>query len=161
MTEIKQVSKKDLKKCLAVIHESFKTVAEEFHLTPNNCPANGAFMKYSALYKDYKKGCLMFAAYEKDLTAVFFALEKIDAKTYELQKLAVIPPLRHKGIGALMLEYAKNQAIQHGAEKITIGIIEENTILKNWYISKGFIHTGTKKFPHLPFTVGFMELKCK
>ena len=32
-------------------------------------------------------------------------------------------------------------------------------MLKAWYQSQGFIHTGTKTFDHLPFTVGFMELK--
>jgi len=41
---------------------------------------------------------------------------------------------------------------------ITIGIIEENTRLKEWYKAYGFVHTGTKKFEHMPFTAGFMEL---
>ena len=40
---------------------------------------------------------------------------------------------------------------------IKIGIIEESTVLKNWYISNGFVHTGTKKFDHLPFTSGYLE----
>ena len=30
-------------------------------------------------------------------------------------------------------------------------------LLKNWYMSYGFRETGTKAFPHLPFTVCFME----
>lgn len=34
---------------------------------------------------------------------------------------------------------------------------EENTILKTWYAANGFVHTGTKKFKHLPFTTGYME----
>ncbi len=38
-------------------------------------------------------------------------------------------------------------------------IIEENTVLKNWYIANGFVHTGTKKFDHLPFTTGYLEWK--
>jgi hypothetical protein len=38
-----------------------------------------------------------------------------------------------------------------------IGIIEESTILKNWYIENGFIHTGTKRYEHLPFTSGYLE----
>jgi hypothetical protein len=44
-----------------------------------------------------------------------------------------------------------------GGHKISIGIIEENTVLKRWYSNNGFIHLGTKTFDHLPFTVGFME----
>ena len=40
---------------------------------------------------------------------------------------------------------------------ITIGIVEEKPVLKEWYAANGFIHTGTKEFAHLPFTVGLME----
>ena len=43
--------------------------------------------------------------------------------------------------------------------KIKIGIVEENTVLKEWYKTFGFVHTGTRKYEHLPFTVGFMELE--
>jgi len=41
--------------------------------------------------------------------------------------------------------------------KINIGIIEDNTVLKNWYAANGFIRIGTKKFDHMPITVGYME----
>ena len=41
---------------------------------------------------------------------------------------------------------------------LRIGIIEENVRLRAWYEGLGFVHTGTRVFAHLPFTVGFMEL---
>ena len=44
-----------------------------------------------------------------------------------------------------------------GGNKITIGIVEDNTVLKEWYTANGFIHTGTKQYGSLPFTVGHME----
>lgn len=44
------------------------------------------------------------------------------------------------------------------AKKLGIAIIEENTVLKDWYILNGFTPTGSKKFEHLPFTVGFLEI---
>lgn len=43
-------------------------------------------------------------------------------------------------------------------KRITIRIIEENVVLKKWHFTYGFIHTGTKNIPSLPFTVGFMEM---
>ena len=59
-----------------------------------------------------------------------------------------------------MIEFAKEYAQKElRANKITIGIIEENTVLKKWYEESGFVSTGTKASPHLPFTVGFMEVK--
>lgn len=77
-----------------------------------------------------------------------------------LDHLAVLPPYRHLGLGKELVAYAADYAKDHlGAQKIQIGIVEENTVLKTWYQSQGFIHTGTKTFDHLPFTVGFMELK--
>ncbi|MPN36714.1 hypothetical protein SDC9_184224 [bioreactor metagenome] len=57
----------------------------------------------------------------------------------------------------MLIDYAKEKVRAFGGQKITIGIIEENTRLMNWYTANGFVHTGTRKFNHLPFTVGFME----
>jgi ribosomal protein S18 acetylase RimI-like enzyme len=84
-------------------------------------------------------------------------LSKQNDDTYELEKLAVLPRDRHNGYGKELLDFAKARARDLGAAKITIGIIEENARLKNWYAANGFVHTGTRVFPHLPFTVGFME----
>ena len=47
----------------------------------------------------------------------------------------------------------------YGGNKISIGIIEENAKLKDWYLKLGFNHISTRKFKHLPFTVGFMEME--
>ncbi len=81
-----------------------------------------------------------------------------DIGIFELEKLSVLPEHRHRGGGKFLLKHARGEVSRMGGDKITIGIIEENLRLKNWYISHGFIHTGTANFPHLPFTVGFMEL---
>lgn len=97
--------------------------------------------------------------YEKDGEKVgYFSIMK-NGNTAELDNLAVLPSYRRFGIGREMIDFAKKYASEHlQANKLTIGIIEENTVLKKWYESLGFIHTGTKAFPHLPFTVGFMEI---
>lgn len=76
---------------------------------------------------------------------------------YELLNLAVLPEVRHKGYGKILLNSAKQEVINLDGNKIKIGIIEESHILKNWYLLNDFVHIGTKKFEHLPFTVGFME----
>ena len=53
--------------------------------------------------------------------------------------------------------YAFNVAKDLGCVKINIGIVEENEVLKKWYESFGFVHTGTQKFDYFPFTCGYME----
>ncbi len=155
---IRQIKEHDLPLCLEVIRLSFATVAEEFGLTPENCPTNGAFMSLSRLEADFKNGAHMFATYENGLIVGFVQLAKKSGAVMELEKLAVLPQSRHQGYGGRLLGYAKARAMELGADRLTIGIIEENTRLKRWYEANGFISTGTRVFPHLPFTVGFMEL---
>ena len=115
-------------------------------------------MPYSRLYNDYQKGCLMYAIYSNTEIVGFVQLLKKENGAYELEKLAVLPDYRHNGYGKQLIDFCKDKVKKLGGDKITIGIIEENKRLKNWYILNGFIHTGTKLFHYLPFTVGFMEM---
>ncbi len=155
---IRQMGEQDLPECLAVIHQSFQTVACEFGLTPDNCPTNGAFMPCSRLENDYRNGDLLYGFYEGIKIVGFMQLARKDDETYELEKLAVLPEFRHHGYGRAMIRFSKQKVQELHGSRIRIGIIEENERLKTWYESNGFIHTGTRVFPHLPFTVGFMEL---
>ena len=152
-----EVGESRLHDCLEVIHLGFATVAVEFGLAPENCPTNGAFMPLERLQNDFAKGHRMFAIEENGKPVAFMQLSGDGGGAVEMEKLAVLPQCRHKGYGKTLIAFAKRKAVQLGARKITIGIIEENARLKSWYEANGFTHTGQKKFPHLPFTVGFME----
>ena len=59
--------------------------------------------------------------------------------------------------GEELLKDAFKVAKELGCVKINIGIVEENKVLKKWYESFGFVHTGTQKFDFFPFTCGYME----
>ena len=50
---IEIISENKLEACLDVIHAAFHTVAEEFGLTRENCPTNGAFMPLERLKNDF------------------------------------------------------------------------------------------------------------
>ena len=155
---IKVESKEQLNICLEIIHSSFITVAEEFGLTENNCPSHTAFMTFDKLVKQFDDSRPMFLFYQDDIPVGYFSLAKCSDAEWELNNLAVLPEYRYLGIGKVMVDYAVEMVKNYGGNKISIGIIEENTKLKNWYLKLGFIHTSTRKFEHLPFTVGFMEL---
>ena len=75
----------------------------------------------------------------------------------ELNNLCVIPSYRHQGIGETLLRNAFQVAMDLHCNKMNIGIVEENLVLKRWYESFGFVHTGTHKFDFFPFTCGYME----
>ena len=154
---INRVKENDLEACAQVIRTGFATVAKEFGLTPRNCPTNGAFMPTKRLKKDFDNKSLLYALSSKDCIVGFMQLEKKKGGRFVLKNLAVLPEYRHCGLGHMLLDFAAGKVRRLGGKAISIGIIEENTVLKKWYSDNGFIHMGTKTFDHLPFTVGFME----
>jgi diamine N-acetyltransferase len=156
--EIKLMTLKDLEECAKVIRQGFSTVAKDFGLTKENCPTNGAFIEKERLIAEKEQGQLMYGMISDHQLIGYMQLERNSEELYFLQKLVVLPDYRHLGLGTKLLDYAKELVKGWGGKRISIGIIEENTILKNWYIAYGFVPTGTRKFEHLPFTVGFMEL---
>jgi len=157
--EIKLISDEELNECASVIRLGFLTVAREFGLTRENCPTNGAFITIERLSDDKEKGHMMFGMLLNKRLIGFIQLEKCSDTLYYLHKLVVLPKYRHQGFGKILLNYVKEMVLKLGGNLITIGIIEENTILKNWYMDYGFQPTIARKFKHLPFTVGYMELK--
>lgn len=154
----KQVSKdEELSKCLDVIRTSFLTVAEEFNLTMEKAPTNPAFIGLKELFKMREKGIAMFAVYHEGIQIGFVAIEKAKDDTYYMEKLAVLPEYRHRGFGKMIMKYVSDYVSKNGGKKIGIGIINENTILKKWYLNYGFREIELKKFNHLPFTVCLMN----
>lgn len=150
-------SSEQLNICLDIIHKSFQTVADEMNLIKDNCPSYTAFMPIEKLISQFENNTPMFLYQYNGCFAGYFSLS-INDDSVELNNLAVLPEYRHLGIGKELVDYAITYSKNIlGANKIKIGIVEENTILKEWYEKIGFVHTGTKKYEHLPFTVGFME----
>ncbi len=155
---IREVENNELSINCEIIRKLFLTVAEEFHLTKDNCPTNGAFIETENLEKDKSKGIKMFGLFKNTTQIGFVAIAKIDEDRYEMEKLSVLPKYRHTGYGKELINYVKDYVKSQNGKVVRIGIIEENQVLKQWYITSGFIEKGTSNFSHLPFTVGFMEL---
>lgn len=142
-----------------VVRRSFITVAEEFGLSVQNCPTNGAFIRTERLVSDWNRGTQMYCLCCCGDPVGFMELKSKGDGVFELEKLSVLPEHRHKGGGSLLLEHARKEVVKAGGNRITIGIIDSNARLKEWYQKHGFVSSGTAHFPHLPFTVGFLELK--
>lgn len=152
-----EIDSDELESSLDVIHRSFQTVAEEFGLTKENCPKHTSFLPLSILEAHKTRGWRMYGLYAGKKQIGHMSLSKEEESLYEIHNLAILPEYRHNGFGKMQLDYAKETVLSLGATGIRIGIIEENTVLKNWYMENGFAHVGTKKFNHLPFTSGYLE----
>ena len=99
----------------------------------------------------------MYAYRDNGTIVGYYSLLLQENNQCELNHLCVLPEYRHKGIGAALLNHALHTAGELHCNKVTIGIVEENKPLRKWYESFGFLHTGTKKLDHFPFTCGYME----
>jgi ribosomal protein S18 acetylase RimI-like enzyme len=148
----------DFEKSAAIIREAFATVAEEFNITREKVPTNGAFIEAAELERLYEKGIRLFDVWEGGSLSGFVALEDAGGGVYYLEKLSVVPAKRHRGIGRRIMDFAADYVKKHSASRISIAVIDENTVLKRWYKEYGFTEVRTKKFDHLPFTVCFLEL---
>jgi len=148
----------ELEAILDVIHRSHATVAAEFGLTCENCPKHTAFLPLIFLQTQRSWGWIMAGLYDGEALVGYVSLSDAGEGTWELHNLSVLPEYRHNGCGKMLLDFAEATVKDAGGSRIKIGIIEENTRLRRWYEANGYLHTGTKKFEHLPFTTGFMEL---
>lgn len=141
----------------SVIRDSFATVAEEFGITRENAPTNPAFIEAGSLEKMKEKGIYMYSAYLGGQRIGFVAAEKADDGCWYMERICVLPQYRHRGIGRKLMDFVFETVRTQGGKKVSIGIINENQVLKNWYIGYGFAETGTRKSSHLPFEVCFLE----
>lgn len=155
MFEIKRIETID-QDCVRVIRDSFITVANEFNLTKQNTPTNPAFIEIETLRAMKQKGIDMYGAFVNNTMIGFVAIEKSTDSLYFMEKLAVLPSHRHKGYGSQLIDFVADTVKKAGGKKISIGIINENKVLKDWYIKNGFSVTEIREFSHLPFNVCFL-----
>jgi len=74
-------------------------------------------MPFSRLYNDYHRGCQMYGIYLNNEIVGFVQLSSKENRTYELEKLAVIPEYRHNRYGKQLIAFCKNKVKKLGGKK--------------------------------------------
>jgi N-acetylglutamate synthase-like GNAT family acetyltransferase len=156
---IKEATLNDREVLAKLIRDSFKDVAHRFSLTKDNCPKHPSNCTSSWIESDISRGVQYFIFYVDENPIGCVALEKPGADVCYLERLSVLPEMRGKHLGIKLVQHALECAESKGVSKVSIGIIDEQTELKKWYLQLGFVETQTKNFPHLPFTVCLMEFE--
>ena len=157
---IKKVKPHDDFHALAqLLNESYADVARDFGLTCENCPTNSAFISDETLKIQFEEGREYFYFEDGHQKCGFIAIEpsKYDAGLFYIEKVAVHPNARHKGIGRQLMNFAVARITERGGQRVSIGLINANRILKDWYKGQGFCQPEVKNFAHLPFEVCLME----
>jgi uncharacterized repeat protein (TIGR04076 family) len=160
LAHIKPLTASDIPVYGEVIRKSFTTVAKDFGWTQENAPGHISFVTNERLAQKHKDGYMPFGYECNGELFGFVSLTDIGDGVFMLNQLCILPTWRHLGYGEKLLDFCKTKTASIGGRIIKLDIIEEKTILKDWYTANGFAHTGTKKFPHLPFTTGYMEWKA-
>ena len=154
---IKKATPNDRDVLVKIIRDSFLDVARRFSLTKDNCPKHPSNCTSSWIESDIARGVQYAILYVDEKAIGCVAIEKPSADVCYLERLAVLPEMRGKHFGIRLVQYATEWAAAKGVDRISIGVINEQTELKEWYRHLGFVETQTKSFPHLPFTVCLME----
>lgn len=155
---IKPIDKDDLINCLKIFHQGYETVAIEFGLTEENCPDRGrASLPYEKLLTEFEDSTLMFGYFHNDKLIGFMGMKMCGDGICKLDDIIILPEFRQKGFGKELLIFCKQKAKELGANKISLGMIDDNKRLRKWYEDNGFTNMGYKKYDGAPFTVGYME----
>ena len=156
---IREMRREEISECVRVIRRSHQTVADEFGFTPENAPRYVAFATDENRLTWHMDGehRLMFADDENGVIRGYYSLLLKNDGECELGSLSVLPEYRHQGIGEKLLKHAMDTARQQHCKVINLGIVEENTVLRQWYERNGAVHTGTEKYDFFPFTCGYMK----
>ena len=149
----------DIPALAGVLRRAFGTVADTYGLTEMNAPTNPAFVTPEKLKEYLRKPVTVFGLFDSGTMIGCVAVEpsgKADG-VYYVERLAVLPEHRHCGHGSALLLHALAAISEGGGTCASIGIMNQNERLKQWYEARGFAETARRTFAHLPFEVCFMS----
>ena len=157
---IREVRREDIPACVRVIRNSHQTVADQFGLTAENAPRYVAFATDESrlLWHMDSEHRLMFLEEEEGIIRGYYSLLMKENNECELGNLSVLPEYRHRGIGTALLKHSLQTARKQNCRIMRLSIVEENTMLRNWYEQNGAVHTDTRKYDFFPFTCGYMTI---
>ncbi len=154
---IRQATSEDAEVVARIIRSSFRDVAERFDLEPENAPTHPSNCQPDWIRSDLDRGVSYYLLCSHGSVAGCVALELASSSVAYLERLGVPPEQRGRGFGSALLRHALRKARSAGATVVSVGVIAEHTELVSWYEHLGFAQAGTRRFPHLPFTVSYLE----
>jgi len=155
-TTVQPLADASLEKSLVIIRSAFGKVAAELGITEENAPLFTAFTTLARLEEIRGRGAMFFGLFINGAQVGVVALEKETDGEYHMKRLAVLPEYWHGGFGRQLVDYIIGYVRKLGVKKLYLGMVNEHTVLKEWYQSMGFKEVELKKFERLPFSVCIM-----
>lgn len=154
---IQQADSDDASLVARIIRESFRDVAQQFSLTPENCPKHPSNCDTSWITSDQTRGVQYFIVFAHDTPVGCVGLEKKNETLSFIERLAVLPQHRRRGLGQLLVRHVISQFNVNSETRLSAAIIAGHTELKEWFKKLGFAEVETRRFEQLPFEVTFLE----
>jgi GNAT superfamily N-acetyltransferase len=153
---IRDATPADASLLAGLVAVSFRDVAERFELTPANCPSHPSFCTAAWILTDFGKGCRYFVAEKAGAACACYGLQVTGRDSCRVERLATLPDSRRAGVGSALLAHARVQAKAAGVSQVEVSILSDHVELRRWYEKRGFVLSGTARYPHLPFEVSFL-----
>jgi N-acetylglutamate synthase-like GNAT family acetyltransferase len=141
----------------SLIRESFAGVAQRFGLTPENSPTHPSNCAPEWIRSAVAKGVSYYVIRNDGGPVGCVALEQAGAGLCYMERLAVLPPFRRRGLGKVLVDHVMTTAREVGARRVELGIISDDVELRRWYEKLGFSVIRTARLEHLAFEVTFMR----
>ena len=116
-------------------------------------------MTFEELKERFDNGIKMYGYYDNERLIAYLSLEE-RKNELNIRDIVVLPEYQNKGIGRILLDWAKEQTIKSNKSKLILRFIYDNKNLKEWYEKNGFKVTEILEFPGTG-KVGQMEYIIK
>lgn len=154
---IRRANVNDADQLAALIAASFRDVAEQFGLTRDTCPGHTSYLTAEEVRRGMGFGNQYFMAFCGIEACGAIAIRLPKGGTGIVEKVAVLPDYRHRGIGRQLMAHAIDTLQLYGAHTAAIGIIADHAVLRGWYEALGFRAGQQTHYAHLPFAVLHMQ----
>lgn len=148
----------ELKESFEIIIKTYKDRDEKMNLSNENNHRHSN-MTYEELKERFDNGIKMYGYYNEEKLIAYLSLEEKEDEI-KIRDIVVLPEYQNKGIGRILLNWAKEQTIKNKKSKLILRFIYDNKKLKEWYEKYGFSVTEILEFPGTG-KVGQMEYIIK
>jgi diamine N-acetyltransferase len=158
LMDVRPAREDDDERIAALVRRSCADVAARFALDRANCPSHPSFVTAEGIGRSRVRGTLFVIASEDGRDVGCAGLRFLDGGGHGLEKLAVLPDHRHRGVGGVLVAAIARMAAARGARRLEASIIADHVELESWYRRLGFRPSRLERFPQLPFAVRVLEL---
>jgi ribosomal protein S18 acetylase RimI-like enzyme len=140
-----------------LVNQAFITVALQFGYTEEQAPSFPAFI-HSSVISDQMTDGLKFFGFKTEGDIVGCAgYRRRDDCLYVIERLAVLPEFRRRGIGERLMKHIENTIKKKHGDKLEVSIVDNNQTLKDWYKRLGYQELRIEEYARLPFKVCVLQ----